>query len=112
MESGDEQVKGKSGIESTPKVESKLPVQSQRLMELIFNQSHFDSVLANINYDANKLPLGKLSKATLKQGFDYLSELANLIRDPKLADSKHGVSHNEVCRYPIISAVEAKQCID
>lgn len=77
-------------------VDSKLPRQTQRLMELIFNQNHFNSVLESIGYNANKLPLGKLSKATLKQGFEHLHELASLIRHPSLAQNKYQISQREV----------------
>ncbi|KAI4195716.1 MAG: hypothetical protein LQ350_007040 [Teloschistes chrysophthalmus] len=76
-------------------VESKLPKQVQRLIELIFNQNHFNSVLEGIGYNANKLPLGKLSKATLKQGFDHLNELASLIKHPALAQDKYQCSQKE-----------------
>ena len=82
--------------EDQPKVDSKLPRQTQRLMELIFNQSHFNSVLEQIGYNANRLPLGKLSKATLKQGFEHLTELASLIKHPALAQNKYQVSQREV----------------
>lgn len=82
-----------------PIVESKLPKQTQRLMELIFNQNHFNAVLEQIGYNANKLPLGKLSKATLKQGFEHLHELASLIKHPSLAQDKYDTSQKEVsCR--------------
>lgn len=77
-------------------VESKLPSQTQRLVELIFNQNHFNSVLESIGYNADKLPLGKLSKNTLKQGFDHLNELASLIKHPALAANKYQVSRREV----------------
>jgi len=76
-------------------VESKLPRQTQRLMELIFNQNHFNAVLEGIGYNANKLPLGKLSKATLKQGFEHLNELASLIKHPSLAENKYSTSQQE-----------------
>ncbi|KAI4240602.1 MAG: hypothetical protein LQ352_007610 [Teloschistes flavicans] len=76
-------------------IESKLPKQVQRLIELIFNQNHFNSVLEGIGYNANKLPLGKLSKATLKQGFDHLNELASLIKHPSLAQNKYQCSQKE-----------------
>lgn len=79
-----------------PEVESKLPRPTQRLVELIFNQNHFNAVLENIGYNANKLPLGKLSKGTLKQGFEHLHELAGLIKHPKLAGDKYGTSQEEV----------------
>ena len=78
--------------------DSKLPRQTQRLMELIFNQNHFNAVLESIGYNANKLPLGKLSKATLKQGFEHLHELASLIKHPILAQNKYGISQKEVSR--------------
>ncbi|KAL8980409.1 MAG: hypothetical protein Q9205_004495 [Flavoplaca limonia] len=81
--------------EEEEKIESKLPVQTQRLIELIFNQNHFNAVLEGIGYNADKLPLGKLSKNTLKKGFEYLQELAALIKHPKLAGDKHGVSQTE-----------------
>lgn len=79
-----------------PQVKSELPIQTQRLVELIFNHNHFNSVLEGIGYNANKLPLGKLSKATLKQGFEHLNELASLIKHPTLAGNKYGASQKEV----------------
>ena len=82
--------------EGEPETDSKLPRQTQRLMELIFNQNHFNAVLEGIGYNAQKLPLGKLSKATLKQGFEHLHELAGLIKHPKLAQNKYGVEQREV----------------
>jgi poly [ADP-ribose] polymerase 2/3/4 len=51
---------------------SKLPLPVQSLMELIFNQQYMKEVLANLEYDADKLPLGKLSKRTLEQGYQAL----------------------------------------
>lgn len=92
----DGDVKKEEGHEDAPKIESKLPRQTQRLMELIFNQNHFNAVLESIGYNANKLPLGKLSKATLKQGFDHLNELASLIKHPALAQDKYGIDQHEV----------------
>ncbi|KAL8647362.1 MAG: hypothetical protein Q9226_006459 [Calogaya cf. arnoldii] len=81
--------------EEGEKIQSKLPVQTQRLIELIFNQNHFNAVLEGIGYNADKLPLGKLSKNTLKKGFEHLQELAALIKHPKLAGDKYGVSQAE-----------------
>ena len=95
-EDGDDGVKKEEDDEDAPKVDSKLPRQTQRLMELIFNQNHFNAVLESIGYNANKLPLGKLSKATLKQGFDHLNELASLIKHPNLAQNKYGIDQKEV----------------
>ena len=89
-------VKKEEGDDDTSaQVKSELPVQTQRLVELIFNHNHFNAVLEGIGYNANKLPLGKLSKATLKQGFEHLNELASLIKHPALAGNKYGNTQKE-----------------
>ena len=95
------QVKKEEGADDE-ETESKLPRPTQRLMELIFNQNHFNAVLESIGYNANKLPLGKLSKATLKQGFEHLKELASLIKHPTLAQNKYGLSQEEVSSFDIL----------
>ncbi|GJN75670.1 hypothetical protein PLICBS_009775 [Purpureocillium lilacinum] len=80
-------VKTEDGEEaSTP--DCTLPKPVQDLMEIIFNQAYFRDTMASLNYDANKLPLGKLSKATILRGFQQLKDLAALIDDPTLAKSK------------------------
>ncbi|KAK0279647.1 hypothetical protein LTR35_008370, partial [Friedmanniomyces endolithicus] len=88
-------VKEENDEESKDLVESKLPKQTQRLMELIFNESHFNSVLENIGYNNEKLPLGKLGKSTIQKGFEHLQELSSLIRHPSLAQNKHHISQRE-----------------
>lgn len=57
----------------------------QRLMELIFNQKYFAAAMTDMNYDLNKLPLGKLSKATIMRGFQTLKELSAVMDDPAAA---------------------------
>ncbi|KAH7407017.1 poly polymerase catalytic domain-containing protein [Phaeosphaeria sp. MPI-PUGE-AT-0046c] len=51
----------------------------QNLMKLIFNQTYFDATMADLNYDANKLPLGKLSKGTIARGFQALKDLSVIL---------------------------------
>lgn len=87
---------GDDDAEQKDDVQSELPIQVQRLMELIFNQNHFNSVLESIGYNADKLPLGKLGKSTLTQGFQHLKELASLIKHPSLAQNKYGTTQREV----------------
>jgi poly [ADP-ribose] polymerase len=53
-------------------VSSQLALSVQHLMELIFSQKYFKEVMADMNYDPEKLPLGKLSKKTLEQGYEVL----------------------------------------
>lgn len=61
----------------------------QELMQLIFNHQYLQATMASLNYDANKLPLGKLSKSTITRGFQALKDLGELIDDPTLAQSKY-----------------------
>ncbi|KAL2818856.1 poly polymerase catalytic domain-containing protein [Aspergillus granulosus] len=72
-------------------VQSKLPKAVQNLVSFIFNQEYFLSTMAQMSYDAKKLPLGKLSKRTLQMGFATLKELAELAATPTLATSRYGV---------------------
>jgi poly [ADP-ribose] polymerase 2/3/4 len=81
--------------ESAASVESKLPGPVQRLMKLIFNQEYFDQTLAALDYDANKMPLGKLSKRTLKSGYEILKDIAALIGDNSLAASQYNTTFGE-----------------
>lgn len=78
---------------SAPIPDSKLPKPVQSLMELIFNQNYFAATMKEMDYDANKLPLGKLSKRTLTMGFERLKELAELLGNPALADEKHNMTY-------------------
>ncbi|KAF4975387.1 hypothetical protein FZEAL_7817 [Fusarium zealandicum] len=74
--------------EETAPPECTLDKPVKELMELIFNQQFFQATMSSLNYDANKLPLGKLSKSTITRGFQQLKDLAALIDDPTLAASK------------------------
>ncbi|CAK7245989.1 MAG: hypothetical protein STHCBS139747_007610 [Sporothrix thermara] len=67
------------------------PVQS--LMELIFNRKFFAATMSDLNYDANKLPLGKLSKTTISRGFQALKDLSALIDDESLAQSHYMMTY-------------------
>ncbi|KUI70443.1 Poly [ADP-ribose] polymerase 2 [Cytospora mali] len=51
----------------------------QKVMELIFNKGYFAASMAQMNYDVDKLPLGKLSKATIMRGFQTLKNLSDVI---------------------------------
>ena len=82
------------------RAESKLAKPVQQLMELIFNQDFFAETMVEMNYDADKLPLGyvvvgvlsiychlvglttfhrQLSKRTLQQGLEALKEIGELL---------------------------------
>lgn len=80
---------------SSKPVESALPRAVQGLMALIFNQDFFASTMLEMSYDANKLPLGKLSKRTLSAGFQKLKDLAEVIANPSVAPEKHNMTMAE-----------------
>ena len=67
--------------EDVRKVECTLPLPTQQLMELIFNDGYFSAAMEAMNYDKNKLPLGKLSKRTLQQGYQALKDLSEILGD-------------------------------
>ncbi|KAK4139223.1 poly polymerase catalytic domain-containing protein [Dichotomopilus funicola] len=95
-EGGDNEAEQKKASTWEPP-KSALEPAVQTLMELIFNQQYFNATMSSLNYDANKLPLGKLSKATITRGFQTLKDLSALIDEPGLATSEYGTSfHNAV----------------
>ncbi|KAF4453009.1 poly ADP-ribose polymerase [Fusarium austroafricanum] len=73
-----------------PKCTLEKPVQE--LMELIFNQQYFQQAMTSLNYDANKLPLGKLGKSAITKGFQQLKDLAALMDNPNLASTQWGMT--------------------
>lgn len=54
----------------------------QKLMQLIFNDRLFAAAMLDMNYDNEKLPLGKLSKASIMRGFSTLNDLSAMISAP------------------------------
>ncbi|KAI9652272.1 MAG: hypothetical protein M1829_001802 [Trizodia sp. TS-e1964] len=77
-------------------VKSQLHEAVQDVLKLILNKSIFADTLADMSYDANKLPLGKLSKKTLNDGFIALKNLAEVISDSAKAEVEYGQSHDAV----------------
>ncbi|KAK8138608.1 Poly polymerase [Apiospora sp. TS-2023a] len=75
--------------------ESKLHPAIQELMELIFNKEYFANTMSDLNYDVNKLPLGKLSKGTILRGFQALKDLSELLGDPASAQASHGMTFDD-----------------
>lgn len=88
-EEGEDQVVKREEREETP-IESALPQSIQNLMTFIFNQQHFVSAMEALSYDVKKMPLGKLSKRTLHDGYRILKDLSDLLANPGLANSKYG----------------------
>ena len=87
--------------EPKPVAECTLDRPTQDLMQLIFNQQYFDATMTALNYDANKLPLGKLSKATIARGFQALKDLSILL-DNTDANSRAEVERLSNLFYSVI----------
>lgn len=82
---------------------SKLDQSVQNLMGLMFNLDYMNNVMVQLNYNANKLPLGKLSKRTLQQAFQTLkvrhSQPGDKINGGSLfASTSLAVEDNLICR--------------
>ncbi|KAL2019003.1 hypothetical protein VTK56DRAFT_10168 [Thermocarpiscus australiensis] len=93
----EDDAKEAKGKENGPKREppkSTLEPAVQQLMQLIFNQQYFANTMSALNYDANKLPLGKLSNATITRGYQALKDLSALIDDQSLA-ANYGMPHGD-----------------
>lgn len=71
---------------------SKLEPATQNLMRLIFNQEYFQQAMIEMNYDAEKLPLGKLSKTTINRGYQALKDLSEIMGDAALASSRYNMA--------------------
>ncbi|KAJ8117216.1 hypothetical protein ONZ43_g4264 [Nemania bipapillata] len=89
---GDDADEAKAEVKSENEPDSKLAKPIQSLMQLIFNQEYFSNAMSDLNYDSAKLPLGKLSKATISRGFQALKNLSALLDDPSLASSEYGTN--------------------
>ncbi|PIN07214.1 NAD(+) ADP-ribosyltransferase [Handroanthus impetiginosus] len=72
------QQKQKSKITLEPQ-ESKLEARIAKFISLICNMSMMRQQMMEIGYNAEKLPLGKLSKSTILRGYDVLKRIADVI---------------------------------
>ena len=58
---------------------SKLDTHVQNLVKLIFNMKLMQQQMVEIGYDAKKMPLGKLSKDTIKRGYQILKNISDVL---------------------------------
>ncbi|OAY61835.1 poly [ADP-ribose] polymerase 2-A [Manihot esculenta] len=59
--------------------ETKLEPRVAKFISLICNMSMMRQQMMEIGYNANKLPLGKLSRSTILKGYDVLKSIADII---------------------------------
>ncbi|WJX13669.1 NAD(+) ADP-ribosyltransferase [Trifolium repens] len=60
-------------------MESKLEPRIAKFISLVCNLNMMNQQMMEIGYNANKLPLGKLSKSTILKGYNVLKRLADVI---------------------------------
>eukprot|EP00250_Pteridium_aquilinum_P005423 c15513_g1_i1 orf=287-2428(+) len=65
-------------IAKAPK-ESKLESRVAQFISIICNTNMMKQQMMEIGYDANKMPLGKLSKATILKGYEALKQIAAVL---------------------------------
>ncbi|OMJ74000.1 hypothetical protein SteCoe_23903 [Stentor coeruleus] len=71
--------KAQKGKKKTEEVKSKLNQNVSDLVNLIFDLKSINRTLAEIGYDSKKMPLGKLSTVTIKQGLEVLKTIENAL---------------------------------
>ena len=64
-----EKAKKKDGDDDEPETQSNLPERVQDLIKLIFDMKMMNNQMKEIGYDAKKMPLGKLAKASIMKGY-------------------------------------------
>eukprot|EP01022_Parablepharisma_sp_SALTPOND_P023167 TRINITY_DN480_c0_g1_i2.p1 TRINITY_DN480_c0_g1~~TRINITY_DN480_c0_g1_i2.p1 ORF type:complete len:963 (-),score=64.22 TRINITY_DN480_c0_g1_i2:10195-13083(-) len=60
-------------------IDSTLDKKVQDLIKLIFNMKMMQKQMVEIGYDAKKMPLGKLSKDTIKKGYEVLKKISDVL---------------------------------
>jgi len=71
---------GKNKEKSDKKeIDSTMDRRVQDLVKLIFNMKMMQQQMVEIGYDAKKMPLGKLSKDTIKKGYEVLKQISDVL---------------------------------
>jgi poly [ADP-ribose] polymerase 2/3/4 len=60
-----------------------LAPETQKFMDLIFDEDMFKGAMASFDIDVKKMPLGQLSKNQVDKGFEVLEELEDVIKAKK-----------------------------
>lgn len=76
----------KAKSKSEKPVKSALDSRVESLINLIFDLKIINRTLAEIGYDSKKMPLGKLSVSTIKQGLEVLKEIETALNGNKRND--------------------------
>ncbi|KAG0197840.1 Poly [ADP-ribose] polymerase 2 [Mortierella sp. GBA30] len=72
-------VKMESLKEEQPVPESALHPEVQNLVSMIFNTTMMNRQMKELDYDADKMPLGKLAKTTILHGYEVLKKISEVL---------------------------------
>ncbi|XP_036303174.1 poly [ADP-ribose] polymerase 2 isoform X3 [Pipistrellus kuhlii] len=76
----EEETKKKESLKSPLKPESQLDLRVQELIKLICNVQAMEEMMIEMKYDTKKAPLGKLTVAQIKAGYQSLKKIEDCIR--------------------------------
>eukprot|EP00741_Cyanophora_paradoxa_P001709 tig00000498_g1659.t1 len=68
-----------AGKPAGPAAECKLEPRVKSLVELISNRTMFEQTLVSMHIDVGRMPLGKLSKRQIKEGYFILKQIEDLL---------------------------------
>ena len=79
MDYGKDEVKPKEK-DAVPKVQSKLDLKVQGVMNLLFDVDEFEQSVKEMQYDIKKAPLGKLTEQQIKCGYSSLRNIEKCLK--------------------------------
>ncbi|XP_040082996.1 poly [ADP-ribose] polymerase 2 [Oryx dammah] len=88
----EEEAKKEESLKSPLKLESQLDLRVQELIKLICNVQAMEEMMVEMKYDTKKAPLGKLTVAQIKAGYQSLKKIEDCIRA-----GQHGRALIEAC---------------
>lgn len=103
--------------------ETKLEARLAKFISLICNISMMKQQMIEIGYNAEKLPLGKLSKSTILKGYDVLKRIADVIgqSDRKILEQlsgefytviPHDFGYRKMCEFVIDTPQKLKSKLE
>uniref|UniRef100_UPI00064D339B poly [ADP-ribose] polymerase 2 isoform X2 n=1 Tax=Jaculus jaculus TaxID=51337 RepID=UPI00064D339B len=87
-----DETKQEESLNAPMKPESQLHLRVQELIKLICNVQAMEEMMTEMKYDTKKAPLGKLTVAQIKAGYQSLKKIADCIRA-----GQHGQALLEAC---------------
>jgi poly [ADP-ribose] polymerase len=78
---------------------SKLVPEVQELLKFIFDMKQIEKSIVKVGYNVKKLPLGKLSKQTIKNGYLVLKKIDEALKAKKPDKNKLSELSSEFYRY-------------